>query len=835
MKNNLYLCKIIMQLIKKCFLLGFLLSFISAVSYGQFSSGKVDVNNITDEQILSYAKQYNFDSYSEQSLSLQAKAAGIDIGTFNFLYQRYQKLKQGNTNKTKSDNSPNFTESSISEQDFQTKPKFGNRQSKLSLPIFGNFIFNQDYNDLNNSQNSPAPKNYVLHNQDELIIDIFGLADNRTLLPIDNEGNIRYPNFGVIKVAGLTIEECEAKLKSLLKKIYIGLTDGSAKLKITLNKTHGVRVKVVGQVYFPGVYLISNFGTIINALYLAGGPNDNGTYRNIYLIRNGKRIVDFDLYDFILQGDLSKNLILEDEDIILINNYKERIVITGAVNNPTYFELKGGENLEQVINLSGGLMSNAFKKAIEVFRAGDLHLEINTVVSNEYSNFILNNGDSIFVNKIYAQVLNQVIIDGAVFVSGNFDVKKCSNFFDLITFSGLKPSAYLNRALLYRLNKKTQIYEIKEVNLNDINQHKTNVELQPGDSVFIFDYSDLEEDKDVQIIGEVNNPAKYNYFSGMKINDLILLAGGFSIGASIYNIEVSRRIRQQNELKTEDYSTIFKFSTDTLIDGVTNHLEFELEPFDIITIRKMPFYQNQKTVTIKGEVLFPGQYTIKNSKFKITDLLKNAGGLLTEAYIEGTSLYRKTASDDVNQNKSSNKLKKDIFIKNSQTDLKNTNLDSTAIKAVYEDLESSTVGIHLEKILKDSNSAENLILEDQDVIVVPKKSYIVNVLGAVNSPKKILYHQNMKFKDAIYLAGGYSYKASKSHSFIIYPNGEVKSTKKFLFFNVHPKVKPGSQILVLFSPENRLSPTEKLALYSAITSFGILTISLLNYINGLTK
>ena len=385
-----------MKLLFKLFL-GFLLIHLSAFnSYSQSLKdiqnkipSNFNVNSLSDDDIISLYNKYNIGALSQEEVYSKLKLIGISEDAINQLYKRYNMIiaKSNNQNKTKTESLENVNEQPL----INKRP----RTSLLNLPIFGFNLF--DPNDLNFEPEirTQIPKSYTIKQKDFLQVEIYGLADFSYSFEVDANGEIRIPNLGLVKVGGLSINDCELKLKSQLKKIYPGIESNKTGLKVTLKKVGGVYVKVIGQVYYPGKYLISNFGTILNALTAAGGPNDFGSYRSISLLRNGKKICEFDVYLFILNGDMSQNLVLEDDDIILVNPYNNRIAFTGAVRFPAYYEVLKGETIENLLQFSGGLSYDAIKSYLKIIRYGDLLKEIISINKENYATFILQNGDNI--------------------------------------------------------------------------------------------------------------------------------------------------------------------------------------------------------------------------------------------------------------------------------------------------------------------------------------------------------------------------------------------------------------------------------------------------------
>ena len=787
-----------------------------------------NVESLTDEELVEFYEQYELEGLSQDELLKKATELGINPAQLSILKSRFQniqeKIKLKKNNILTTDNETLLNSDNETDKKNTNKKRIKRKDNKNELPIFGEDIFSNQLLNFEPDLKTPTPQNYIIGVSDELTIDIFGVSEISKKIKVNNDGSIRYPNFGPIYIAGLTLDEATLKIKNQLSIIYTGLKNGSTKLKINLNNNRGINIKVIGQANYPGSYTISAFSTIMNALFNAGGPNKIGSYRKIDLVRAGKVIVTFDLYNFILQGDLKNNLVLKDEDIIYIHPYLNRVTLTGAVKKPAIYELKSNENIENLIAFSSGISAEGVKNKIQIKRFGNTNKEILIIDLTQYNQFKLLDGDIIYIDKINERFNNKVYITGSVAFPGEYSVEKCPTMYDLLKLAQIVEGAYIERASIFRKKLTDFSPSYTEFNVADIINLKSNLNLQREDSIVIYKKSDIIEIQNITISGEVNKPNIYNFYDGLKLKDIILLAGGLKYGASNKKIEVARRIKFESLEEPFKYANIYSKSIENEKNIVND--EFELQPFDIITIRNNPVYKQQQLIEIKGEVLYPGFYTIETNHEKILDVINRAGGLKSEANIKGISLLR--LSNEVNSNikdNYKNKIKKDGITTGKKINDSFTNI-------FQNDLTFTSVGIHFDKILNDSNSIDNLELLDKDIIVVPKSTNTMTVSGAVNSPKKILFYEGLKYKNAIQFAGGYSLKAYKKKGYVIYQNGEVSIVKNFLFFKRYPKLEKGCEILVIEKNETKqLTLVEQISLISTITSFLAIIYAVLNNLN----
>ncbi|WP_161596832.1 SLBB domain-containing protein [Chitinophaga vietnamensis] len=774
-------------------------------------------NNIAFEDIDTYAQQKGIPDIEVSKLKARIQQMGLDKELSSNFQKNSSRNDQYGTRKVDDATS----EPSI---DQKNKTKEEEEQARKRKRIFGAELFSNKNLTFEPNLRMPTPPNYRLGAEDEIVIDVYGYSEVQHRLKVSPDGYIRIPNLGPVYVNGLTMEEAKVRVTKQLAAIYSGIKAGNTFVQITLGNIRSIRVLLIGEITTPGSYTIPSLATVANALYVSGGPNENGSFRNIQVIRNGSVIATFDLYDFLTHGDLSNNIVLQDQDIVKVNPYKTRVELSGEVKRPAIFEAKENETLQQVIDFAGGYTDVAFRDIIRAYRVNNKEREVVNVPASEIGSFHLKSGDQFYIDSILNRFSNRVTITGAVFHPGNYALENNMTIADLIKKAdGVKEVAALSRGLIRRLQPDFSPLYVN-FNVKDVLSGKDNTQLQKEDSVTIYSKVDLREEYEVRIDGEVNKPGYFNYADSMHLEDLILMAGGLRDAASIQHVEISRRIRHSGGYDRNDSAKAIIKQFDINADLSSNSdVKFVLQPFDEVVVRRSPSYSSQANVVIHGEVVYPGEYTINTRAERISDLIRRTGGLRPEAYAEGAVMTRKTFINESDSSLLANKL--EVFYNKLQ--------DSSDIKRLQTavDRREQLLGINLDHILKHPGSKYDLLLEEGDVIKVPKRLQTVQVFGEVYFPKKIRYDNKNTFKDYIHGAGGFTAQGLRRRSYIVYANGEVKNTRKVLFFNSYPRVKPGAEIYVPSRKERKgLNGQEAVGIASGLAAVALLVVTLLDKI-----
>lgn len=774
--------------------------------------------SMTDEQVKDYAITLNKQGLSKEQIYMELLKKGITEAQLKSLYSKYENQKEsdnssdhknmskGTTSRMRSVNSEQREEFKTHVEDFNTSMDEINTHRK----IFGHDVFNNKNLTFQSSMNLATPQNYVLGPGDEVNVDIWGNTQESMTLPISPDGTIVINDIGVIHLGGLTVSQAKAKLKKEIGPRFL-----DSKIELTLGQTRTITVNVMGEVKVPGTYTVSAFSTVFNALYMAGGPNNIGTLRNIKVYRRGRLLSNVDVYEFLLNGKLSGDVRLQDNDIITVSPYEALVCITGKVKRPMYYEMKKNESALTLLNYAGGFTGAAHTRAISVFRKTEPKLSVFSVGEFDYSSFHLMDEDSVCVDATLNRYQNMVEIKGAVFRPGKYQVGG-----DITTVKaliqaadGLKEDAISTHGVLYRM-KPDRTLEAISVDLgNIINGTVADPPLQNEDVLYVASNETLNMKKIVTIKGEITNPGEYPYAESETIEDLILRAGGLTEAASLSKVDVSRRIADPYSKEgTDSISQMFSFNIDPDFT-ISEQDEFRLLPYDEVFVRRSPGYNTLQNVIVEGEVFFEGNYALKNKTQRLSEIIKAAGGLTKEAYVEGTKLLRQMTEEE--------RAVAETLLRAAYRNAGNGN-DSIDIKKLMSG-NDYPLGIELGKALEHPGTDDDPILREGDRIIVPRKTSNVTINGEVLYPNAIRFKEGKKAKYYIEQAGGYTSSAKKSKAFIIYMNGMVaKANSKNL-------PAPGCQIVIPSKKQkNPMGLQQWLSVGTSAASLGTMVAAIAN-------
>jgi protein involved in polysaccharide export with SLBB domain len=761
----------------------------------------INVNDLTDAQIRQLLQQAQSAGLTDSQVIQQAQARGMADDQAQLLQKRIAdvRAKDGILGSPGSGSDTSYQSSARRLNYKDTSNKQGNDISTSLKPkIFGSDLFRNKNIKFEPNLKVATPVNYIVGPEDQLIVNVYGKSVANWRLEVTPDGNINLPGVGILNVGGKTIEEASAAIKSRLMASNYAVGKGTS-VQISLGNIRSIKVIIVGQVVSPGTYTLPSLATVFNALYASGGPNENGSFRQIAIIRNNRVIRHLDVYDFLTKGEQKDNINLQDQDIIQVPSYRTRVELAGEVKIPGLFEVLPGESLWDVTGFAGGFTDQAYTARIKVIQISDNQKRITDVTENDYKSYVPLRGDKYVIQRILNRYENRVTITGAVFRPGEYELQKGLTLSGLIAnAAGLKEDAFTGNGSIIRLkpdNTKALIsFNVKDI----VNKTVADIPLQREDSVSISSIFDLRDKYRVTVKGEVRRAGTFAYADSMTVEGVIIEAGGFAEGASPKRIEVSRRVN--NSDPTSRGSIVAQvFSVDVNAGLKEGEGNFRLQPYDIVSVYSLPGYEKQRTVRVQGEVLYPGYYTIQKKDEKISDIIKRSGGLSASADVDGGTLRRSNVAIlGVEKNKADTAaLARERAARLNR--LKKNYSDSTQAADTVT-LRNNYVGIDLKKILEKPGSSIDLLLEDGDEIRIPKQQQIVRVNGEVLYPSAVVYSDGRSFKNYVLNAGGYTPAALKRGGYIVYPNGTVRGTRKFLWFNSHPKVKPGSEIYVPKKP-----------------------------------
>ena len=695
--------------------------------------------------------------------------------------------------------------------------------------VFGRNIFNNQFLTFQPNTNMATPQNYRLGAGDKVIIDVWGASQESFEATVSPDGTVVIPGIGPIKVGALSVGEATSKVRGVLGARY-----SSSQISLSLGETRSIQVQVMGEVVLPGTYTLSSLSTAFNALYAAGGINDIGTLRDIEVYRNGRVIAHIDVYDYILNGNSAGDVRLQDNDIIRVGTYDCIVSARGRVKRPMYYEMKSSETVGTLIDYAGGFTGDAYKKNVRLIRKSETGYSIHTIEEFDLRGFTLHDGDSLYVDNVLDNFSNLVEIRGAVRHPGQFEMGgPISTVRELINAAeGLRPDAFVTRAVMHRM-KPDRTLELVPVDVQGIiDGLVADIALQKNDVIYIPSKTDMLGEQFLSITGEVHFPGRYAYAANTTIEDLILQAGGPTSAASFAKINVYRRIIDRNAVEAND--TITRTYTFSLKDGfvISNDEDagtvFYLNPFDIVVVRKSPAYEAQQNVQVAGAVNFEGQYAMTSKNYKLSELIRDAGGLAENSYAKGARLERLMTEDERFQREQYLREQQIMLYEQSITEAGFNMARADSLLDMRLDLgRRYTVSINLEEALKHPNSEWNVQLRDGDRLVVPEYSGIVRISGEVMRPISVTYEKGETLGYYVKHAGGFADNARKRGVYVVYLNGAVEKVNR----HSRKAIQPGCEIIVpskKLKRDKNLTTQEALSMGTSAASIAAMVITVAN-------
>lgn len=750
------------------------LLLVSVVAFAQLS----------DQQVINEVRRMQATGASQQQILTELAAKGVTREQGERIMAQYQAGQAAQTGTTMS------TESRTRDASFEGPDEVVViHETPVRRPgsVFGRDLFSSKNLTFQPSLNMPTPENYQLGSGDELIIDIWGNSELTVRQTISPDGYISVPNIGPIYLQGMDIKDASAKIKTAFSRIYSDLRSANPRtfIKTSVGNIRSIKVNIMGEVVLPGTYTLSSFASVFHALYAAGGINDIGSLRNVKVYRKGQLEKQVDVYDYLLRGDSSGDIILKENDIIKVEPYQKRVQITGQVKRPMTYEMLPDEPLEQLLTYAGGFESDAYKRNVQLTRRGETERKVYTVEMPQYPSFGLQDGDAVTVGSILERYENRVTISGAVFRPGAFALdQRVRTLKDLVTIAeGPTEDAFLGRAILNRenpdLSRTVESIDLGKLLAGEI----PDMVLKRNDRLYVMSEDALRQDYTITLEGEIMNPGTYPYAQNMSIEDLIITGGGLRESASLMKVDVARRSR--DPLSTEESSEMSEIYTFSIENGliIGGEKDFLLQPYDIVSVRRSPGYEAQRRVAILGEVTFPGNYSLITKDETLSSFIRRAGGLTPTAFTKGAKMTRVRSADEREQAATTLELSR-LHHRDSIP------VASLSLGATY------TVGIDLISALREPGSDADLVLKAGDVITIPTMDNVVKISGAVMYPNAVTYKKGMSVVEYIKNAGGYAFRARRNRVFVIYMNNTISK-------GLGSKVEPGCEIIVPMKPERQ--------------------------------
>ena len=694
---------------------------------------------------------------------------------------------------------------------------------KTKRKVFGRNIFNNKNVSLEPNMNIATPQNYRLGPGDAVFIDIYGASQKTIECTVSPDGFVTIDGYGPVEVSGLTVSQANAKLRSTLGSRY-----SSSHIKLTVGETRSIMVNVMGEVKAPGTYTLSAFATVFHALYMAGGTNDLGTLRNIKVYRNNRLVTVVDIYDYMLNGKLTGNVRLADNDVIVVGPYDCLVNLTGKVKRPMWYEMKKNESVGSLLKYAGGFTGDAYTKSVRVVRKTGKEYSVYNVDEFDMSSFQVSDEDSVSVDSILDRYSNMVEIKGAVFRPGMYQVGgEINSVRSLLEHAdGLREEAFTARAVMHRM-KKDRSLEVVPVDVEGILDGKVaDVPLKPNDVLFIPTKQEMMEEQTITIHGEVNYPGIYKYASNETLEDFVLQAGGLKNSASTVKVDVARRVMNPKALTNDSisaYTYSFALKDGFVIDGTPG---FHLMPFDEVYVRKSPGFSKQQNVVVDGEVMFSGTYTLQRKNTRLSDVIKAAGGVNDRGYAAGATLVRKINESERKRLEAARKMALEQYEQVAAEEAAKTGksvdiTNSERIKKFQID-DTYSVGIELDKAIANPGSDADIVLREGDRIVVPQYTGTVKINGEVMYPNTVGFVKGKKASYYIDQAGGFNNKAKRGQTYIIYMNGMVAKVSH------NAKPMPGCEIVVPAKATTKMSIAETMTIGTSVASIATMIATLAN-------
>jgi protein involved in polysaccharide export with SLBB domain len=794
----------------------FLLS--SGVTTGQnVNPASVDVSALSEAQIQRLIAEMQKRGMTEDQALALARSRGMSEDQITLLQQRILDTTRNNdlskSSESGQDLDQNLSSDFMFEGDMNYSDKLEFEVQKEEERLFGFQLFNNEHLSFESGSNYPVTDAYQIGVGDEFRIDVYGASQQSYVVIVDKNGQIRIPDVGPVAVGGRSFGNARSIIMEKLALIYRDLLGDAPRtfLNIHLGAIQAINVNVIGEVFAPGTFTLPGTATAFNALFLAGGPNMKGTFRDIQVIRGGKVVHHLDVYEYLINGDGTVNVALNDGDVIMVPTYRMRVRVGGEFIRSGIFESKDGETLNDLINFAGGFNEIAYRDRVELYRNTGRQREMRDVMPESFAATMLQNGDSIYAGKVLDRFTNRISINGAVFRPGTYELSDGMMLSDLIDRAdGVREDAFVERGLILRRNKDLTLSNVS-FNVSEVVTGVSDIMLQREDVVSISSIDDMREQRLLRIMGEVQRPGSFMYREGLSLGDLILLSGGLKEQASESYIEVTRRLSYDEASQPGAVSAhLFQFSVPRSLVLNSEDAAFELAPFDEVYVRRAPGGIREGSVRVSGEVHYSGEYALVMKNERLSDLIKRSGGFTTEAYLPGAMLTRP------------------ISLSAKEQRLRDFAQSQNVGLELFE-MDFEVVGVDLNKALSNPGGRDDIYLRDGDELVVPRRNQTIQVGGGVLNPLSMPFIEGRGVKYYVKSSGGFGLRAKRSRTYVIYPNGSAGATNNFLFFRSYPKILPGSEIVVPQKPEkDELPVTAWIAIGSGISTIALTLVTMIN-------
>ncbi len=659
------------------------------------------------------------------------------------------------------------------------------------LEQFGYDFFETKNGGFKPDQYGPVGPDYVVGPGDTLNISVWGSIEGTYEVAVDRSGDIVLPRVGAIYLWGQTFAEAKETIQKQIAKYFTHF-----QMNVTMGALRSIQVYVVGEVNAPGTYTVSSLSTVLSALVAAGGPAKTGSLRKVQLVRSGGVVATIDFYDFFLNGDRSRDARLQSGDTIHVPVVGPLVGVAGNVRHPAIFELKGGENLQDVLGMAGGVTSTAYLKRVQVERViahqkkVALDLDLSGLGDKDQAqSFPLQDRDFVKVSPISPLSASYVVLEGYAARPGRYQFVEGMRLSDLVLpYENLLPDTFRGTAEILRLQPPAYQPEKITVDLGKAlaGNLDQDIKLQEFDEVRFFSRDQMEELPEVDIVGAVLNPGTFRLYRNMTVRDLVTAAGNLKRNAYLKEAELTRYIPEGRGTKTERFNIDLKQAL-----AGNSEQNLVLRPYDHLSVRMIPDFDERRAIKIEGKVLFPGTYTISRGE-KLSSVLERAGGFAEGSYLRG-AIFTRESVREIQQER----LKKLIFeqeqeISRAAADIAQGALSPEELQsaqavlanrmALVEKLKQMPVQgrmvMHLEPLEKFRGSASDLEVMDGDTLSVPDNPKSVAVLGQVFNPISMSYQPGQTVAYYLDRVGGPTENANTSQMFIVRADGSVFSKEQ---------------------------------------------------------
>lgn len=792
--------------------------------------------DMTDTQIIQYVTEQSAKGTSQAQMLQYLMKQGVTPQRLQQLREKYKKSQSGSKSSgmTSSDRSRSNSAGTANGKLMGTAGKYGKYDEasadymsmqdaltglvpdstrmqetpfmQVGPKIFGHDMFNNTNISFEPNMNIATPANYVLGAGDLIYIDIYGASQLTIEGTISPDGFIVIEEYGPLQLAGLTVEEANRRARAKLSTCY-----ADSKIKLTVGQTRTIQVNVMGEVKAPGSYTLSAFATVFHALYAAGGVSEIGSLRNAKLYRDNQLKAEVDVYDYILNGQLSGDIRLQDNDVLVIAPYSVLVNIAGKARRPMFYEMKPDETIGQAINYAGGLSSDAYTKSMRLVRKAGSKMQVFNIDAYNMDNFTVADGDSLYIDSLLMRYENMVELKGAVFRPGMYQLGDQTNSVkSLMQYAdGATETAFLNRAVLQR-RRADRTLEVIPIDLDGIMKGRvSDVTLRNEDILFVPDQKNMQEEQTLTIRGEVYEPGIYQFAYNTTIEDLVLQAGGLKESASTEKVTVARRDKKGH---IETYT--FDLKKDFALGDKSG---FVLQPNDEVLIKRIEGYTEKQTVSIEGEVFFQGEFSLNNQSTRISEVIQMAGGLTESAAQNGVYVLRQMNEEELRVRR--NRLDADRYSTTYNSTLRSSQMQGITVLPIADSLlvERDTredlykVAVDIEAALKHPGSQKDLVLRDGDRIVVEKQMNTVTLSGAVPYHGTVPYVKGKTLKYYLRQGGIRPTQRNLKMSYVVSLNGQATSYRRWR------EVEPGSTIY-LRETTSEMTTTQKITIFSSIAS-----------------